>query len=100
MIVDKYNGCTNQMALIAVHKLPAESVMAEIIKSKAAIAWGPGQPLSVEEVDVMPPKAGEVRGRVVATGVCHTDAFTLSGGDPEGNLPAILGHAGGRIGSG
>ncbi len=71
--------------------------MAEIIKSKAAIAWGPGQPLSVEEVDVMPPKAGEVRVRVVATGVCHTDAFTLSGEDPEGNFPAILGHEGGGI---
>ena len=71
--------------------------MAEMIKSKAAIAWGPGQPLSVEEVDVMPPKAGEVRVKVIATGVCHTDAFTLSGEDPEGNFPAILGHEGGGI---
>ncbi len=71
--------------------------MAEMIKSKAAIAWGPGQPLSIEEVDVMPPKAGEVLVRVIATGVCHTDAFTLSGEDPEGNFPAILGHEGGGI---
>ncbi len=71
--------------------------MAEMIKSKAAIAWGPGQPLSVEEVEVMPPQAGEVLVRVVATGVCHTDAFTLSGDDPEGNFPAILGHEGGGI---
>jgi S-(hydroxymethyl)glutathione dehydrogenase/alcohol dehydrogenase len=71
--------------------------MTDIIKSKAAIAWGPGQPLSVEEVDVMPPQAGEVRIRVVASGVCHTDAFTLSGEDPEGNFPAILGHEGGGI---
>ncbi|WP_417531688.1 S-(hydroxymethyl)glutathione dehydrogenase/class III alcohol dehydrogenase [Marinobacter lipolyticus] len=68
-----------------------------MIKSKAAIAWGPGQPLSIEEVDVMPPKAGEVLVRVIATGVCHTDAFTLSGEDPEGNFPAILGHEGGGI---
>ncbi|MEA1079933.1 S-(hydroxymethyl)glutathione dehydrogenase/class III alcohol dehydrogenase [Marinobacter qingdaonensis] len=68
-----------------------------MIKSKAAIAWGPGQPLSVEEVEVMPPQAGEVLVRVVATGVCHTDAFTLSGDDPEGNFPAILGHEGGGI---
>ncbi len=45
---------------------------------------GPGQPLSIEEVEVMPPQAGEVRVRIVATGVCHTDAFTLSGEDPEG----------------
>lgn len=71
--------------------------MSDMIKSKAAIAWGPGQPLSIEEVDVMPPKAGEVLVRVIATGVCHTDAFTLSGDDPEGNFPAILGHEGGGI---
>lgn len=67
------------------------------IKSKAAVAWGPGQPLKIEEVDVMPPKAGEVLIRIVATGVCHTDAFTLSGDDPEGIFPAILGHEGGGI---
>ncbi len=69
----------------------------QFIKSKAAIAWGSGQPLSVEEVDVMHPKAGEVMVRIVATGVCHTDAFTLSGDDPEGVFPAILGHEGGGI---
>ncbi|MCX2778567.1 S-(hydroxymethyl)glutathione dehydrogenase/class III alcohol dehydrogenase [Microbulbifer thermotolerans] len=68
-----------------------------MIKSRAAVAWGPGQPLSIEEVDVMPPKAGEVLVRVVASGVCHTDAFTLSGDDPEGVFPAILGHEGGGI---
>ncbi|MGL5994135.1 MAG: S-(hydroxymethyl)glutathione dehydrogenase/class III alcohol dehydrogenase, partial [Aeromonas sobria] len=67
------------------------------IKCKAAIAWGPGQPLSIEEVEVMPPQAGEVRVRIVATGVCHTDAFTLSGEDPEGVCPCILGHEGGGI---
>ena len=70
---------------------------AETITCRAAIAWGPGQPLSVEEVQVAPPKAGEVRVRIVATGVCHTDAFTLSGEDPEGIFPAILGHEGGGI---
>ena len=67
------------------------------IKCKAAIAWGPGQPLTIEEVEVMPPQAGEVRVRIVATGVCHTDAFTLSGEDPEGVFPCILGHEGGGI---
>ncbi len=71
--------------------------MSDIIKAKAAVAWGAGQPLSIEEVDVMPPQAGEVRIRVVASGVCHTDAFTLSGDDPEGIFPAILGHEGGGI---
>jgi S-(hydroxymethyl)glutathione dehydrogenase/alcohol dehydrogenase len=69
----------------------------QFIKSKAAIAWGPNQPLSIEEVDVMLPKKGEVLVKVVASGVCHTDAFTLSGEDPEGIFPAILGHEGGGI---
>ncbi|WP_318467157.1 S-(hydroxymethyl)glutathione dehydrogenase/class III alcohol dehydrogenase [Photobacterium leiognathi] len=69
----------------------------KFIKSKAAIAWGPKQPLSIEEVDVMLPRKGEVLVRIVATGVCHTDAFTLSGDDPEGIFPAILGHEGGGI---
>ena len=69
----------------------------QFIKSKAAIAWGPGQPLSIDVVDVMLPKAGEVLVRIVATGVCHTDAFTLSGEDPEGVFPAILGHEGGGV---
>ncbi|MBL0352078.1 MAG: S-(hydroxymethyl)glutathione dehydrogenase/class III alcohol dehydrogenase [Candidatus Dechloromonas phosphoritropha] len=67
------------------------------MKSKAAIAWGPNQALSIEEVDVMPPQAGEVRVRIIATGICHTDAFTLSGDDPEGIFPVILGHEGGGI---
>ncbi len=71
--------------------------MCEVIKSRAAIAWGPGQPLTIEEVEVMPPKAGEVRVRIVASGVCHTDAFTLSGDEPEGVFPCILGHEGGGI---
>ncbi len=69
----------------------------KFIKSRAAVAWGPNQPLKMEEVDVMLPKAGEVLVRIVATGVCHTDAFTLSGDDPEGVFPAILGHEGGGI---
>ncbi len=69
----------------------------KFIKSKAAIAWGPKQPLSVEEIDVMLPRKGEVLVRIVATGVCHTDAFTLSGDDPEGIFPAVLGHEGGGI---
>ena len=68
-----------------------------MIRSRAAVAWAPGQPLEVTEVDVAPPRAGEVLLRVVASGVCHTDAFTLSGADPEGLFPAILGHEGGAI---
>jgi S-(hydroxymethyl)glutathione dehydrogenase/alcohol dehydrogenase len=71
--------------------------MADVITCKAAIAWEAGKPLSIEEVQVAPPKAGEVRIKIVATGVCHTDAFTLSGDDPEGVFPSILGHEGGGI---
>ena len=69
----------------------------QFIKAKAAIAWGPNQALSIEEVDVMLPKKGEVLVKVIASGVCHTDAFTLSGDDPEGIFPVILGHEGGGI---
>ena len=69
----------------------------QFMKTRAAIAWQANQPLSVEEVDLMLPKKGEVLIRVVATGVCHTDAYTLSGADPEGIFPTILGHEGGGI---
>lgn len=67
------------------------------IQSRAAVAWQAGEPLSIETVDVHPPLAGEVLVRLVATGVCHTDAYTLSGDDPEGLFPAILGHEGGGV---
>jgi S-(hydroxymethyl)glutathione dehydrogenase/alcohol dehydrogenase len=68
-----------------------------MIRSRAAVAWAPGEPLEVTEIDVAPPREGEVLLRLVATGVCHTDAYTLSGADPEGLFPAILGHEGGAI---
>jgi S-(hydroxymethyl)glutathione dehydrogenase/alcohol dehydrogenase len=68
-----------------------------MIKSRAAAAFAANQPLRIVEVDVAPPQAGEVLVRIIATGVCHTDAFTLSGGDPEGIFPVILGHEGGGI---
>ncbi|APR03649.1 S-(hydroxymethyl)glutathione dehydrogenase/class III alcohol dehydrogenase [Thauera chlorobenzoica] len=67
------------------------------IKSRAAVAFAANQPLQIVEVDVEPPKKGEVLVRIVASGVCHTDAYTLSGDDPEGVFPAILGHEGGGI---
>ena len=69
----------------------------ETIKSRAMVAWGPGEPLKEETIDVAPPKKGEVRVRIIATGVCHTDAYTLSGKDPEGIFPSVLGHEGGGI---
>ena len=67
------------------------------MKTRAAIAWEAGKPLEIEEIDLEGPKKGEVLIRNVATGVCHTDAYTLSGADPEGAFPAILGHEGGAI---
>ena len=67
------------------------------MKSRAAVAWEAGKPLVIEEIDVQAPQAGEVLVRNVATGVCHTDAYTLSGDDPEGIFPAVLGHEGGAV---
>ena len=67
------------------------------MKARAAIAVEAGKPLIIDTIDVEGPRAGEVMIQMVATGVCHTDAFTLSGDDPEGIFPAILGHEGGGI---
>lgn len=64
---------------------------------KAAIAWEPKKPLSMEDVEVAPPKAGEVRIKVTHCAVCHTDSYTLGGNDPEGVFPSILGHEGSGI---
>jgi S-(hydroxymethyl)glutathione dehydrogenase/alcohol dehydrogenase len=67
------------------------------MKTRAAVAYKAGEPLVIETVDLEGPKAGEVLVENMATGICHTDAFTLSGDDPEGNFPAILGHEGAGI---
>ncbi|MGB5465129.1 MAG: alcohol dehydrogenase catalytic domain-containing protein, partial [Sedimenticolaceae bacterium] len=65
------------------------------MKCKAAVAWEPKKDLQIEEIEVAGPREGEVLLKVIASGVCHTDAFTLSGDDPEGAFPCILGHEGG-----
>src|SRR6476646_4611741 len=67
------------------------------MKTRAAVAWKAGEPLTVETIDIEGPKAGEVLVEIKATGICHTDAYTLSGADPEGLFPAILGHEGAGI---
>ena len=64
------------------------------MKSRAAVAFAAGKPLEVVEIDVEGPKQGEVLVKISHTGVCHTDAFTLSGSDPEGLFPCVLGHEG------
>ncbi|HSZ52542.1 MAG TPA: S-(hydroxymethyl)glutathione dehydrogenase/class III alcohol dehydrogenase [Caulobacteraceae bacterium] len=67
------------------------------MKTRAAVAWKAGEKLSIEEVDLEGPRAGEVLVEIKATGICHTDEFTRSGGDPEGIFPAILGHEGAGV---
>lgn len=67
------------------------------MKTRAAVAWEARKPLVIEEIDLEGPKAGEVLVRIDATSVCHTDAFTLSGDDPEGVFPAVLGHEGAGV---
>lgn len=67
------------------------------MKSRAALAVGAGQPLEIVEVDLDGPRAGEVLVEIKATGICHTDEFTLSGADPEGIFPSILGHEGAGV---
>src|SRR5918992_631840 len=67
------------------------------MKVKAAVAHKAGAPLAIETVDLEGPRAGEVLVQIKATGICHTDEFTLSGADPEGLFPAILGHEGAGI---
>lgn len=69
----------------------------QVIKCRAAVAWAEKQPLSLETIEVAPPKAGEVRVKIISTAICHTDAYTLDGHDPEGLFPCVLGHEGGAI---
>jgi S-(hydroxymethyl)glutathione dehydrogenase/alcohol dehydrogenase len=67
------------------------------MKMKAAVAWEPAKPLAIEEVELAAPRAGECLVRLAATGVCHTDAYTLSGRDPSGLFPTVLGHEGAGV---
>ncbi|XP_063690574.1 alcohol dehydrogenase class-3-like [Bolinopsis microptera] len=73
------------------------STAGQVIKCRAAVAWAAKEPLAMEEIEVHPPKAGEVRIKIEFTGVCHTDAYTLGGSDPEGLFPVVLGHEGAGI---
>src|SRR6476659_4654564 len=68
------------------------------MQTRAAVAFKAGAPLSIETVDLAGPRAGEVLVEIKATGVCHTDEFTRSGGDPEGLFPVIFGHEGAGVG--
>ena len=74
-----------------------EETAGKPIVCKAAVAWAPNEHLKVEMVTVAPPKAGEVRLKVYANALCHTDLYTLSGQDAEGKFPCILGHEAGGI---
>src|SRR5258706_2280003 len=67
------------------------------MKVDAAVCWEPKRPLEVTQIDLEGPKAGECLVRLAATGVCHTDAYTMSGRDPSALFPSVLGHEGGGI---
>ncbi|GMF45662.1 unnamed protein product [[Candida] boidinii] len=73
------------------------STVGKTITCKAAVAWKAGEDLSIETIEVAPPKAHEVRIKIEYTGVCHTDAYTLSGADAEGEFPVVFGHEGAGI---
>src|SRR5918998_608501 len=68
-----------------------------MIETRAAVAWGAGKPLTIETLTLEGPRAGEVLVEIKATGICHTDAYTLSGLDSEGKFPVVLGHEGAGI---
>jgi S-(hydroxymethyl)glutathione dehydrogenase/alcohol dehydrogenase len=86
------------MAVKAAHTGPHRTIKEFLaMKTRAAIAWEAGKPLSIEEVDLAGPREGEVLVEVRASGICHTDKYTLSGADPEGIFPSILGHEGAGV---
>lgn len=74
-----------------------DNTTGQVISCRAAVAWAPKKELTIETIEVAPPREGEVRIKIVATGVCHTDAYTLDGHDPEGLFPCVLGHEGGGL---
>ncbi|MCF6600129.1 alcohol dehydrogenase catalytic domain-containing protein, partial [Escherichia coli] len=67
------------------------------MQTRAAVAWKAGAPLTIETLDLQGPQDGEVLVEIKATGICHTDEYTLSGADPEGLFPAVLGHEGAGV---
>src|SRR4051794_11890189 len=82
---------------IAADLLPTRLEEVSDMKTRAAVAVAKGKPLEILEVDLEGPRAGEVLVEIKATGICHTDDFTLSGADPEGLFPSILGHEGAGV---
>ena len=80
-----------------VHVVVGDVLMGALMKTRAAVALEAGKPLEVMEGNLEGPKEGEVLIEIKATGICHTDEFTLSGADPEGLFPAILGHEGAGV---
>ena len=69
-----------------------QKTQGKVITCKAAVAWEAKKPLDVADVQIAPPKAGEVRVKIIANALCHTDIYTLDGHDPEGLFPSVLGH--------
>ena len=98
-IADHLEFHMNHLSKRLVQPLPVISfeTAGKTITCKAAVAWAPNQPLTIETIEVSPPKKGEVRIKVIANALCHTDFYTLSGKDPEGIFPSILGHEAGGV---
>ena len=84
--------CAIARGALLCNTLPDSNKRNELMKIRAAVAWEANRPLEIEEIDLDGPKEGEVLIRIVTTSLCHTDMFTLSGADPEGLFPAVLGH--------
>merc|ERR1712179_457704 len=82
--------CTRKMSTAVMDALKATN--GKTITCKAAVAWEAKKPLDVTDIQVAPPKAGEVRVKVISNALCHTDIYTLDGHDPEGLFPCVLGH--------
>jgi len=93
----KFAGFAQQFRTISLTHNARSQFLNKTISCKAAVAWGVKEPLKIETIEVAPPRAGEVRIKIEATGVCHTDAYTLGGDDPEGLFPVVLGHEGGGV---
>ncbi|KAI8574338.1 hypothetical protein RHMOL_Rhmol01G0346300 [Rhododendron molle] len=95
-LVEKYMKKEIKVDEYITHNLALEEINKafDLMHEGATVAWEPNKPLAVEDVQVAPPQAGAVRIKIMFTSICHTDAFTLSGKDPEGRFPCIFGHEG------
>lgn len=96
-IITRFSIPSPSLLVTRVHSFSTAATAGKTITCRAAVAWKAGEDLKIENIQVGAPRKGEVRVKLHATGVCHTDAYTMSGQDPEGLFPAILGHEGAGV---